>query len=239
MPADPASVTVVIPTYNERDNLDAIVGAVVRHGYRVLVVDDGSPDGTGEVADQIAAENPAVSVMHRTGKQGLGTAYAQGFGYAGEHGARIVCEFDADFSHDPEDLPRLIEMVDEGADLAIGSRYVRGGATPEWPLHRKFLSRGGNLYVRWMLRMPVRDATAGFRAYRTDAVERLHPESCLASGYAFQVEMTWRAVRQKMKIVEVPIIFRDRVAGTSKMGLPIVLEAMWLVTKWGFSRRPR
>ncbi len=239
MRTDPSSVTVVIPTYNERENLDSIVTAVIRYGYRVLVVDDDSPDGTGELADSLASRHELVGVVHRASKQGLGRAYARGFNEAMGGGSTILCEMDADFSHDPAALPLLIEAVDRGADLAIGSRYVEGGSTPDWPLHRRILSKGANTYAKLMLRVPVQDATAGFRAFRKEALKRLHPETCLASGYAFQVEMAWRAVQEGMRIEEVPIMFRDRRAGKSKMGLPIVLEAMWLVTKWGVTRRER
>jgi dolichol-phosphate mannosyltransferase len=240
VPADPSSVAVVIPTYNERENLEEFVNAVRRHGYRVLVVDDNSPDGTGELADLLASKDDLVGVVHRTSKQGLGPAYAHGFREATADGAAILCEIDADFSHDPAALPALIAAIDRGADLAIGSRYVDGGSTPGWPLHRRMLSKGANAYVKLMLRLSVNDSTAGFRAFRSEALGRLHPETCLASGYAFQVEMTWRAVREGLRIEEVPITFRDRRAGTSKMGLPIVVEAMWLVTKWGLTRsRPR
>jgi dolichol-phosphate mannosyltransferase len=237
VPADPTTVAVVLPTYNERENVEAIVAAVTRHGYRVMVVDDASPDGTGELADRLAGDNPLVAVLHRHAKEGLGPAYAHGFREAVVRGATIVCEMDADFSHDPDALPALVKAVDEGADLAIGSRYVDGGSTPEWPLHRRLLSRGGNLYAKWMLGLSVNDATAGFRAYRSETVSRLRADTCLASGYAFQVEMAWRASQAGMSIEEVPITFRDRTAGTSKMGLRIVLEAMWLVTKWGCARR--
>jgi dolichol-phosphate mannosyltransferase len=239
VPTDPSSVAVVIPTYNERENLSSIVNSVTRFGYRVLVVDDNSPDGTGDLADGLAHESELVRVLHRTSKQGLGPAYADGFRQAIGAGAEILCEMDADFSHDPATLPRLVAAVERGADLAIGSRYVEGGGVPDWPFHRRMLSKGGNTYAKLMLQLPVNDATGGFRAFRKEALTRLHPETCLASGYAFQVEMTWRAVREGMRIEEVPITFRDRTAGKSKMGLPIVLEAMWLVTKWGVTRRDR
>jgi len=237
VPAEPAQVTVVLPTFNERENLEPIVRDVTRHGYRVLVVDDASPDGTGELADALAKEIPSVGVLHRIQKEGLGPAYAAGFRQAFSEGARIICEMDADFSHDPAALPSLVEAVDLRADLAIGSRYVEGGATPDWPLHRRLLSKGGNWYARRMLALPVGDATAGFRAYRARALMSLDAETCLASGYAFQVEMTLRAVNQGLRIVEVPITFRDRREGTSKMGAKIVVEAMWLVTQWGVRRR--
>jgi len=237
VPADPAQVTVVLPTFNERENLGPIVRAVTRYGYRVLVVDDASPDGTGDLADDLAKEIPTVDVVHRTHKAGLGSAYAAGFRHAFSDGARIICEMDADFSHDPAALPSLVNAVELGADLAIGSRYIEGGAIPDWPLYRRLLSKGGNWYARRMLALPVADATAGFRAYRTRALISLEAETCLASGYAFQVEMTLRAVDQGLRIVEVPITFRDRREGTSKMGAVIVAEAMWLVTKWGIRSR--
>lgn len=237
MPAEPGrGVFVVLPTYNERENLEAIVGAVAAHGYRVMIVDDASPDGTGELADRLAGDLPGVSVLHRPEKAGLGPAYAAGFEAALAEGADILCEMDADFSHDPEDVPRLVDAVRRGADLAIGSRYVPGGGIPDWPIVRRLLSKGGNVYARAMLGLPVHDATAGFRAYKASALRLLRPETCQSAGYAFQIEMTRRAVDAGLRIVEVPITFRDRAAGTSKMGGRIVIEAMWLVTKWGVER---
>jgi dolichol-phosphate mannosyltransferase len=230
------SVTVVLPTYNELENLPHIVPEIAAHGYRLLIVDDNSPDGTGHLADSLAADLSQVSVLHRAEKTGLGPAYAAGFDRALAEGAQIVIEMDADFSHDPGDLPRLVAAVDDGAEVAIGSRYVPGGATPDWPAHRKFISKGGNLYARMMLGVPVRDATAGFRAYRAAALQRLPYRSARASGYGFQVELAWRAHQAGMKVTEVPISFRDRTRGTSKMGLLIVVEAMWLVTVWGVGR---
>lgn len=229
-------VTVTLPTYNEIENLPHIVPEIVAHGYRLLIVDDNSPDGTGRLADSLAADLEAVSVLHRIEKAGLGPAYAAGFDHALASGAEVVVEMDADFSHDPADLPRLVEAIDSGADLAIGSRYVPGGSTPDWPAVRRIISRGGNLYARVMLGLPIRDATAGFRAYTADALRRLPYRDAEASGYGFQVEMAWRAHQAGMKVVEVPISFRDRTRGTSKMGMPIVLEAMRLVTVWGLSR---
>ena len=234
MPAD--RVTVVIPTYNERENLPHVSAAVLLHGYRLLVVDDGSPDGTGALADEIAADQPRMSVLHRPGKQGLGPAYAAGFDRALADGAEVIVEMDADFSHDPADLPRLVAGIDGGADLVIGSRYVPGGATPDWPAGRRLISKGGNLYARTMLGIPVRDATAGFRAFRAGALETLPYRSAQASGYGFQVEMAWRAVEAGLAVREVPITFRDRRVGQSKMGTGIVLEAMALVTGWGLGR---
>ncbi len=235
----PDRVTVVVPTYNEKENLSDLVSAVTAQGYRVLVVDDSSPDGTGELAEEIAAGNQLVSVMHRARKEGLGRAYAAAFDQLlrSAH-ADVIVEMDADFSHDPADLPRLVEAVEKGADIAIGSRYVPGGATPDWSLTRKILSRGGNLYSRVMLGHGVRDSTAGFRAFHADALSRLPYGEARASGYGFQVEMAWRASRAGLKIAEVPVVFRDRSRGTSKMGGKIVLEAMWLVTLWGLRHLP-
>lgn len=229
-------ITVALPTYNELENLPLIIPEIVAHGYRLLIIDDNSPDGTGRLADSIAADLSGVSVLHRTAKEGLGPAYAAGFDLALAEGAEIVIEMDADFSHDPEDLPRLVAAIDDGADVAIGSRYVPGGSTPDWPMIRKMVSRGGNLYARVMLGIPVRDATAGFRAYAAGALGILPYRDAEASGYGFQVEMAWRAHQAGLQIEEVPIAFRDRARGKSKMGLPIVAEAMRLVTMWGLGR---
>lgn len=232
----PDQVTVVVPTYNERENLGDIAAAITSHGYRLLVVDDNSPDGTGEIADELSELNPSISVLHRSEKQGLGPAYSAAFDALLAGDTDVIIEMDADFSHDPADLPRLVSTVDGGADLAIGSRYVPGGATPDWPWLRRGISKGGNLYARIMLGMPVRDATAGFRAFRRDALARLPYGQAEASGYGFQVEMAWRAYQAGLVIEEVPISFRDRTRGKSKMGLRIVIEAMLLVTVWGLSR---
>lgn len=230
-------VLVVLPTYNEIENLDAIAAAVLAERVRLLVVDDNSPDGTGVRADELAEEHEAVSVLHRPRKLGLGPAYVAGFAAGLTAGAQILCEMDADFSHDPSDLPRLIAAVDEGADLAIGSRYVPGGGVIDWPPHRRLLSRFGNVYASFMLGAPVHDMTAGYRAFRADALRRLQPDTCEASGYGFQVEMAWRAADHGLEIVEVPITFRDRTRGMSKMNWRIAAEAMWLVTRWGIARR--
>jgi dolichol-phosphate mannosyltransferase len=232
----PDVVTVVVPTYNEGTNIEHLVAAVRLGGYRVLVVDDGSPDGTADLVAGIAAHDPDVGLLRRSDKRGLGPAYAAGFDRAIADGADIVVEMDADFSHNPNDLPRLIHAIEEGADLAIGSRYVPGGATPDWPVHRRVLSRGGNLCARTMLGTSVRDSTAGFRAFRVRALERLGYADARASGYAFQVEMAWRADRAGLAITEVPVVFRDRTHGTSKMSGSIVAEAMWLITLWGVRR---
>ena len=232
----PERVTVVLPTYNELDNLSGIAAAVVAHGYRLLIVDDASPDGTGELADELSQGNPSIEVLHREEKQGLGRAYAAGFDRVLAGDGDVVVEMDADFSHDPADLPRLVEAIDGGADLAIGSRYVTGGSTAGWSPIRKWVSKAGNLYARTMLGVPTKDVTAGFRAFSHEALARLPYQSTEASGYGFQVEMAWRAHQAGLITIEVPVIFRDRQKGTSKMGLAIVIEAMWLVTVWGIGR---
>jgi dolichol-phosphate mannosyltransferase len=230
---------VVVPTYNEAENIVLIAAAVRSQGLGLLVVDDGSPDGTGDIADGLAAEDENIWVLHRSEKQGLGPAYAAGFEYALDHGAEIICEMDADFSHDPKDLPRLLAAVRDGADLAIGSRYTSGGGVENWPWHRRLLSRGGNIYARFMLRTQINDMTAGFRAFRAVALQKLDFSGCEASGYGFQVEMAWRASQLGLDVREVPIMFRDRTAGQSKMGARIAIEAMLLVTKWGIGNRFR
>jgi dolichol-phosphate mannosyltransferase len=229
-------VTVVVPTYNELENLRDLAAEVLSHGYRLLIVDDGSPDGTGLLADEIAREHESVGVLHRTARMGLGPAYAAGFDRALEEGAEIVIEMDADFSHDPADLPRMVAALDDGADMVIGSRYVAGGSTPDWPWLRRLISKGGNLYARTLLGMPVRDATAGYRAFDVAALRNLPYREAESSGYGFQVEMAWRAYRAGLSIREIPVVFRDRTRGKSKMGTSIVIEAMWLVTVWGLRR---
>jgi dolichol-phosphate mannosyltransferase len=233
----PDRVTVVVPTYNERDNLPHLAAAVLIHGYRLLVVDDNSPDGSGAIADELAATTQGMEVIHRQEKNGLGPAYAEGFSHALERHADVIVQMDCDFSHSPADIPRLVAAIDDGADVAVGSRYVRGGDTPDWPKRRRFLSRGGNLYARVMLRLPTRDATAGFKAWRADSLRTLPFAEAEASGYGFQVEMAMWSFDRKMRVVEVPIVFRDRLRGQSKMGSGIVLEAMRLVTVWGLDRR--
>lgn len=205
----------------------------------VLVVDDGSPDGTADLAEAAGAELGRVEVLRRPGKAGLGSAYRAGFALGLERGHGVLIEMDADLSHDPADLPRLLAAVEDGADLAIGSRYVPGGATPHWPAHRRWLSLWGNRYAAAALGMSIRDATAGFRAYRADTLRSIDYETTLADGYAFQVEMAYRVVHQGGRITEVPIVFSDRVRGTSKMSGRIVVEAMALVTWWGMRDRVR
>ena len=229
-------VLVVVPTYDEIDNIEAISTAVLDLGYRLLVVDDASPDGTGRRATALA-DGQAMNVLHRSARSGLGPAYAAGFSWGLAHGAEILCEMDADFSHDPNDLERLVAAVDAGADLAIGSRYVPGGGVVDWPWHRRTVSRGGNLYAGLMLGAPIKDMTSGFRAYRRRVLEQLEPDQCRASGYAFQIEMAWRAHLAEYDIVEVPITFRDRAVGTSKMNTAIAREAVRLITGWGAARR--
>lgn len=231
-----SEVLVVVPTYNEAEDIAAIVEAVRSHAYRLLVVDDGSPDGTGTIVDEIATGDDGLDILHRPGKGGLGPAYAAGFSWGLERGADVICEMDADFSHDPEDLPRLVAAVEAGADLAIGSRYVAGGGVENWPWHRRWLSRAGNFYARTMLGTKIGDMTAGFRAFRAETLQKIDFGGCEASGYGFQVEMAWNVAAAGLKVTEVPITFRDRTRGASKMGGAIALEAMLLVTKWGFGR---
>lgn len=230
-------VLVIVPTYNESENIEAIANAVRFHGYDLLIVDDGSPDGTGEIADTLAAVDPGITVLHRHTKSGLGPAYGAGFERGLDLGYEILCEMDADFSHDPTDLPRLVEAVQAGADLAIGSRYVPGGNAIGWPWYRRALSRGGNIYASFLLGINVSDATAGFRAFRDTTLRKIDPLSCEASGYGFQVEMAWRTEQAGLEIVEVPITFRDRVLGESKMNAVIALEAILLITRWGVGMR--
>lgn len=230
-----ADALAIIPTYNEVENLANVTARVASHGVHVLVVDDGSPDGTGELADELATD-PGVDVVHRAAKAGLGPAYAAGFAWGLEKGFSIMCEMDADLSHNPDDLPRLIAAVRDGADVVIGSRYVAGGGVVNWPLRRRILSRGGNLYARLFLGTPIRDMTGGYRAFSADAVRRLEPARCKASGYAFQIEMAWKAVALGLRVDEVPIVFTDRVRGQSKMDSAIATEALGLIARWGIGR---
>lgn len=233
----PDRVIVVVPTYNERENLAHLAAAVLLQGYQLLIVDDSSPDGTGQVADELASSTPGIEVIHRPAKEGLGPAYAEGFDRALAGTAEAVVQMDCDFSHNPTDIARLLEVVAAGADVAMGSRYVPGGATPDWTFGRRLLSRGGNLYARLLLGIKIRDATGGFRAWRSAALRSMPFRAVEATGYGFQVEMAMRAEDLGLKIVEVPIVFRDRTRGYSKMGTYIVLEAMRLVTRWGLARR--
>jgi dolichol-phosphate mannosyltransferase len=222
----------ILPTYNEAENVDAIVRAArseLREGDHILIVDDNSPDGTGHLADALAAELPGVEVMHRPGKQGLGRAYLAGFAHALAAGADYVLEMDADFSHDPADLPRLIAAAEGGADLVLGSRYVDGGGVEDWGKLREFVSRGGSWYARAVLGVDVRDLTGGFKCFRRSVLEALDLENVHADGYGFQIELTYCAIKAGFSVVEIPIVFRDRRVGQSKMTTRIVLEAVWKV----------
>jgi dolichol-phosphate mannosyltransferase len=233
-------VLVIIPTYNERDNLPHAVAAVHENvpEAHILVVDDNSPDGTGQLADEIATKQSFVHVMHRQGKQGLGTAYIAGFGWAMEQGYDFMFEMDADFSHDPKYLPAMLAEARGGADLVIGSRYVDGGGTVNWGPLRKFISRGGSFYARTILGVGVRDLTAGFKCFRRRVLEAIDLQSVSAQGYGFQIEMTYRTLKMGFRVVEVPIVFVDRRVGQSKMSRAIFLEALTLVWKLRLARLP-
>jgi dolichol-phosphate mannosyltransferase len=220
------TATVCLPTYNERENLEKMVRALGHHGVRVLVVDDNSPDGTGEIADRLAAELDYVSVVHRERKEGLGPAYLAGFRRALADGAELILEMDCDFSHDPADVPRLIAACEAGADIALGSRYVPGGGTANWGLLRRVISWGGSFYARVLLGLRVRDLTGGFKCFRRRVLETLDLDAIHSRGYAFQIETTYRAIRSGFTVVEVPIRFVDRTEGTSKMSRTIFLEAV-------------
>jgi dolichol-phosphate mannosyltransferase len=231
----------ILPTYNEAENIEPIVSAsgevlarAAPEGFRVLIVDDGSPDGTGEIADGLAAQHGWVEVLHRAEKNGIGPAYLAGFRHALDRGAGYVMEMDSDFSHDPADLARLLEAVHGGADLALGSRYVPGGGVSDWGLLRRFVSEGGSTYARLVLGLKVRDLTGGFKCFRREVLEAIHFDSVRSRGYAFQVELTYRASQAGFRVVEVPIVFRDRQHGTSKMSWRIAAEAMWLVPRLRF-----
>jgi dolichol-phosphate mannosyltransferase len=221
---------VCVPTYDERENIEPLVRALGEvldtSRDRVLVIDDGSPDGTGEIADRLAAELPWLDVLHRTSKDGIGRAYLAGFARVLESDARLVLEMDCDFSHDPKDVPRLIAACENDADLALGSRWVAGGGTVNWGLVRRFISRGGSLYARLVLGVSIRDLTGGFKCFRRQVLETIDLEAIAARGYGFQIEGTYRALRAGFRVVEIPITFVDRRVGESKMSGAIVLEAM-------------
>jgi dolichol-phosphate mannosyltransferase len=230
---------VVLPTYNEALNIEEViekVRAAVPHA-QILVVDDGSPDGTADLAEELGRELGNVSVLRRSGKAGLGSAYRTGFREGLARDQDVMIEMDSDLQHDPAALPSLLAAIDDGADLVIGSRYVAGGTIPDWALHRRLLSRWGNRYAGFVLGLPVRDVTAGFRAYRATALEKIDLDAVKADGYGFQIEMAYAVKRTGGRIVEVPISFRDRVRGTSKMSSRIVVEALGLVTWWGIRDR--
>ena len=231
----------ILPTYNERDNIEPIVAAAgevlaraAPDGFRMLIVDDGSPDGTGQIADRLAGEHDWLEVLHRREKSGIGPAYLAGFRHALDREAGFLMEMDSDFSHDPADLARLLGAVRAGADLALGSRYVPGGGVRDWGPLRRLVSEGGSLYARWVLGLRVRDLTGGFKCFRREVLEAIHFDGVRSRGYAFQVELTYRAVRAGFRVVEVPIIFRDRRTGQSKMSWRIAAEAMVLVPRLRF-----
>jgi len=231
-------VAVLIPTYNERDTLPLTVSGVRRvvPDADVVVLDDSSPDGTGDVADRLAADDDRVHVIHRAEKEGLGAAYLAGFRWALDAGYDAVVEMDADGSHAPEHLPALLAAAAE-ADAVIGSRWVPGGKVVNWPLHRRALSVGGNLYVKALLGMPVNDATAGFRVYRADALRTMGLDDVASQGYCFQTDLTWRAVRSGLTVVEVPITFVERTVGDSKMDRDVMTESLRLISGWGIRHR--
>jgi dolichol-phosphate mannosyltransferase len=232
-------VAVVLPTYNESENIARLLTqlrTVVPDG-RLYVVDDNSPDGTGDIAERCAAELGGIEVIHRPGKQGLGSAYRQGFAHVIAQGVDVIVSMDVDFSHDPLSIPAMLAAIDAGSDAVIGSRYVNGGGTKNWPLHRRLLSRWGNLYTGAVLGVKVRDCTSGFRAYRASALAAIAPETTKAEGYAFLSELVVRLSRRGSKISEVPILFIDRENGTSKMSGRIIVESMLLVTRWGIVHR--
>ena len=238
----PGPPWLILPTFDEAENIEAIVRATdavlagaAPDGHRILVVDDGSPDGTGQLADRLAQELPALRVLHRTERAGLGPAYLAGFARALEEGAGYVLEMDADFSHDPRDLARLLEATRGPVDLALGSRYVRGGSVSDWSRRRRWISRAGSWYARKVLGLGVRDLTGGYKCFRAEVLRAIDLPTVRSAGYAFQVELTYRAIRQGFRVQEVPITFRERRLGTSKMGWRIAAEAVVLVP--GLRRR--
>ena len=232
-------VAVVLPTYNESENIARLLTQLrqVLPDSRLYVVDDNSPDGTGDIAERCATELGGIEVLHRPGKQGLGSAYRHGFAYVISQGVDVVVSMDVDFSHNPLSIPAMLAAIESGSDAVIGSRYVSGGGTKNWPLHRRLLSRWGNLYTGAVLGVKVRDCTSGFRAYRASALASIAPETTKAEGYAFLSELVVRLSRRGLKISEVPIMFIDRENGTSKMSGRIIIESMLLVTRWGISHR--
>jgi dolichol-phosphate mannosyltransferase len=232
-------VAVVLPTYNESENIARLLTQLrnVLPAARLFVVDDNSPDGTGDIAERCARELGGIEVLHRPGKQGLGSAYRQGFAHVISQGVDVVVSMDVDFSHDPLVIPAMLAAIEDGSEAVIGSRYVNGGGTKNWPLHRRLLSRWGNLYTGAVLGVKVRDCTSGFRAYRSSALAAIAPETTKAEGYAFLSELVVRLSRRGLKISEVPILFIDRENGTSKMSGRIIIESMLLVTRWGISHR--
>ncbi|MCD6382655.1 MAG: polyprenol monophosphomannose synthase [Candidatus Hydrothermae bacterium] len=229
---------VVVPTYNERENIEELIEKTLSTSpdIDILIVDDNSPDGTGEIAEKIAKENPRVKVLHRPGKMGLGSAYVEGFKWALEKGYDFIMEMDADFSHNPEDIPRFIEKIKE-YDLVIGSRYTDGVSVVNWPISRLLLSYFANIYARTVTGVPIMDLTGGFKCFRREVLESINLDTIMSDGYAFQIEMNYRAYKKGFRITEIPIIFIERRAGSSKMSKKIVWEAFWLVWKLRFGRK--
>jgi dolichol-phosphate mannosyltransferase len=232
-------VLVIIPTYNERENIEPIIARVhtACPAVHVLVVDDASPDGTGKIADALAEADGRVHVLHRAGKAGLGAAYIAGFDWGLEHGYDVLVEMDADGSHAPEQLPRLLDAIGHGADVVLGSRWVPGGEVRNWPRSREVLSRGANVYTRLALGIPLHDATGGYRAYRRAVLEDIDYPAVQSQGYCFQIDLAWRAVQSGYRVREVPITFADRERGESKMSGAVVREAFWRVAAWGTAHR--
>lgn len=230
---------IVVPTYNERDNIEGFLRTVraTVDDADIVIVDDNSPDGTGRAAEALAAELGQISVVHRQAKEGLGSAYRAGFSHVLDLDYDVVVSMDCDFSHDPATIPTMRTLLADGAELVIGSRYVAGGGVADWPLRRRLLSRWGNAYTRFVLGIPQHDCTSGFRAYRTDAMRSIKPESTSAEGYAFLTELTRRAHRAGLVVVETPIVFKDRERGTSKMSARIIIESMLRITRWGITDR--
>lgn len=231
---------VIMPTYNEKENLQGIVSEILEtvSGINVLIIDDNSPDGTGEIADLLAKAHPEVGVIHRAGKLGLGTAYIMGFKHALKQDYQTIFEMDADFSHDPAMLPIFLKKMDDGYDLVIGSRYVEGGGTEHWGWHRKLISKGGSLYARTILGVGIKDLTTGFKCFSRGALESIDLDSVKSEGYSFQIELTYKALKRNLKVLEIPIIFSDRAQGKSKMSRRIFLEALWKVWAIRFSKTP-
>ena len=232
-------VLVVVPTYNERENLPALVPYVLeREGYRLLIADDGSPDGTGALADELAARWPGrLRVLHRTGPRGLGRSYVEAFAQAVREPVEVVCQMDADLSHDPAHLPAMVAAARDH-DLVVGSRYLHGISVVNWPLYRIALSTGANAYIRAVTGLPVRDCTSGFRCWRRDALERMPLREIMSDGYSFQIEMLWQAVRLGFRVTEEPIVFVERREGRSKLSRAVLIEALWMPWRLRFGRRP-
>lgn len=232
-------VLVIIPTYNESQNIESVTTRLrdAVPDAHVLIADDSSPDGTGDIADRLAANDDHVHVMHRQGKQGLGAAYLAGFHWGLDEGYDVLVQHDADGSHQPEELPRLLDAIADGADMVKGSRWVPGGSVVNWPASRKFISKGGSLWTRLWLGIPVKDATGGFNAFRASTLRGLNLDEVASAGYCFQIDMVWRALKHGFKVVEVPITFVERELGDSKMSRNIVIEALIRTTLWGIDHR--